>query len=206
MKRMHVFSSKSFFNIHSQTQSLLSASSILSRSLMAHNTTAFLDKLTCTKYVDFGKGLGRLGQFSWPENDFKYLDVELKIFEQDDDKGVQLVQNPTMREANFDQFMRLRTRLLIEAKNFAREKTCLQCWYQQCPKTWMRKSKRFTRWLTLWTVLTENYVWLYCATMWTSWRVFMLRSVFLHGRRRTRSLKKLSMWNINWKNLSIYLM
>ena len=33
----------------------LSATSILSRSPIAYNTTASLDKLTCTDYKDFGK-------------------------------------------------------------------------------------------------------------------------------------------------------
>ena len=37
-------------------KSLLSATSILSRSPMAHNTTASLEKLTCIEKVDFGKG------------------------------------------------------------------------------------------------------------------------------------------------------
>ena len=43
----------------SKINSLLSATSILSRSPMAYNTNAFLDKLTCTDYVDFGKSQDR---------------------------------------------------------------------------------------------------------------------------------------------------
>ena len=38
-----------------KNKSLLSATSILSRSPMAYNTTVSLDKLTCTDFVDFGK-------------------------------------------------------------------------------------------------------------------------------------------------------
>ena len=38
-----------------KNKSLLSATSFLSRSPMAYNTTAFLDKLTCTNSVVFGK-------------------------------------------------------------------------------------------------------------------------------------------------------
>ena len=52
-----------------KNKAVLSTSSILSGSPIAHNTTASLDKLTCTDYVDFGKCQGRYGQFSWSKND-----------------------------------------------------------------------------------------------------------------------------------------
>ena len=52
-----------------RNKSLLSATSILSRSPMAHNTTAPLDRLTCTDYVDFGKCQDRFGRFSGSKND-----------------------------------------------------------------------------------------------------------------------------------------
>ena len=89
---------------------------------MAYNTNASLDKLTCTDYVDFGKCQNRFGQFSWSENDSNYLDVKLKAFRKDDKKEVRLVQNITMREADFNQFMRLMNQLVNAAKNFAQEK------------------------------------------------------------------------------------
>ena len=47
-----------------KNKSLLAATSILSRSPMAYNTTASLDKLTRTNYVDFGKCQDRFGRFS----------------------------------------------------------------------------------------------------------------------------------------------
>ena len=43
----------------SKINSLLSATTILSRSSMAYNTTASLEKLTCTDYVDFGMSQDR---------------------------------------------------------------------------------------------------------------------------------------------------
>ena len=64
--------------------SLPSATSILSRSPMAYNTTASLDKLTCTGYVDFGKSQDRFGRFSLTKNDSNYLDVKLKVFKRED--------------------------------------------------------------------------------------------------------------------------
>ena len=48
-----------------KNKSLLSTSRFLSRSPMAYKTTASLDKLTCTDYVDFGKYQDRIEQFSW---------------------------------------------------------------------------------------------------------------------------------------------
>ena len=88
---------------------------------MAYNTTASLDKLTCTDYVDFGKRQDRFGRFSWCKNDSDYLDVKLKLFKKDDNKEFRLVQNRTMGEADFNQFMRLRNQLVKAAENFTRE-------------------------------------------------------------------------------------
>ena len=103
--------------------SLLSAISFLSRSTMAYNTTASLDKLTCTKYVDFGKCQDSFGQFSWSKSDSNYLDVKLKVFKKDDNKELPLVQNLTMGGADFNQFMRLRIQLINAASKFAREES-----------------------------------------------------------------------------------
>ena len=88
---------------------------------MAYNTTASLDKLTCTDYVDFGKCQDRFGQFSWSKNNSNYLGVKLKVFRKDDKKEFRLVQNLLMGEADFNQFMRLRNQLVNAAENFARE-------------------------------------------------------------------------------------
>ena len=88
---------------------------------MAYNTTASLDKLTCTDHVDFGKCQDRFGQFFWSKNDSNYLDVKLKAFRKDDKKEFRLVEKFTMGEADFNQFMRLRNQLVNAAENFARE-------------------------------------------------------------------------------------
>ena len=104
-----------------KNNSLFSSTSIQSRSPMAYNTTASLDKLTCTDYLDFGKCQDRFGRFSWSKNDSNYLDVKLKVFRKDEKKEFRLVQNLTMGEADFNQFMRLRNQLVYAAENFARE-------------------------------------------------------------------------------------
>ena len=109
-----------YFFFH-KIKSFFSATSILSRSPMANSTTASLDKLTCTDYVDFGKGPDRFGQFSWSKNDSNYLDVKLKLFRKDDKKEFRLVQIFTMGEADFNQFVRFRNQLVNTAKNSAGE-------------------------------------------------------------------------------------
>ena len=116
------FRSHSLIFIH-KNKSLLSATSLLSRSPMAYNTTASLDKLTCTDYVDFGKCQDRFGRFSWSRIDSNYLDVKLEVFKKDDNKEFRLVQNLTMGEADLNQFMQLRNQLVSAAENFAREES-----------------------------------------------------------------------------------
>ena len=71
--------------------------------------------------MDFGKCQDRFAQFWWSENDSNYLDVKLKVFKIDDNKEFRLVQNLTMGEADFNQFMKLRNQLVNAAENFARE-------------------------------------------------------------------------------------
>ena len=69
---------------------------------MAYNTTASLDNLTCTDYVDFGKCQDRVRQFSWFKNDPNYCDVKLKVFKKSDKKEFRVVQKLTMKEADFN--------------------------------------------------------------------------------------------------------
>ena len=86
---------------------LLSATIILSRSPMAYNTTAFLDQLTCTDYLDFGQSQDRFGRFSWSKNGSNYLDIKLKVFKREDKiADFRLRQNLSMGEADFNQFIR----------------------------------------------------------------------------------------------------
>ena len=90
----------------SKINSLLSATSILSRSPMAYNTTAFLDKLACTDYVDFDKSQDRFGQFSWSKNDSSYMDNKQKLFKREDKIAeFRLRQNLSMGKADFNQFV-----------------------------------------------------------------------------------------------------
>ena len=88
---------------------------------MAYNTTASLDKLTCTDYVDFGKSQDRFGRFSWVKNDSNYLDIKLKVFKREDkNTEFQLRQNLSMGGADLNQFIRQRNQLVVAADNFLR--------------------------------------------------------------------------------------
>ena len=91
---------------------------------MAYNTTASLDKLTCTDYVDFDKSSDRFGRFSWTKIDSKYLDNKLKMFNREDKNAeFRLRQNLSMGEADFNQFIRQRNQLVVAADNFLREQS-----------------------------------------------------------------------------------
>ena len=71
---------------------------------MAYNTTATLDKLACTDYVDFGKSQDRFGRFFWTKKDSNYLDIKLKVFKREKkDAEFPLRQNRSMGEADFNQ-------------------------------------------------------------------------------------------------------
>ena len=113
--------SHSLIFIH-KNKSLLSATSILSRSALAYNITPSLDKLTSTDSVNFGKCQDRFGRFSWSKNDSNYLDVKRKVFKKDDNKELRLVQNFTMGEANFNQSLQLRNQLVSAAENSVERK------------------------------------------------------------------------------------
>ena len=106
----------------SKINSLLSATSFLSRSPMAYNITETLDKLACTDNVDFGKRQDRLGRLSWSKNDSNYWEINLKVFKRED-KNAEFRQRQklSMGEADFNQFVRRRNELVVAADNFLRE-------------------------------------------------------------------------------------
>ena len=88
---------------------------------MADNTTASLDKLACTDYMDFGKCQDKFGRISWFQNSFDYLDVKLNVFKWDENKQFRLARNLTMGEADFNQFIRLINQLVLAVRDFSKE-------------------------------------------------------------------------------------
>ena len=90
---------------------------------MAYNTTATLDKLACTDYVEIGKFQERIGHFSWTKSDSNYLDIKLKVFKRvDKNAGFRLRQNLSMGEVDFNQFIWQRNQLVVAADRFLRER------------------------------------------------------------------------------------
>ena len=90
---------------------------------MTYNTTASLDKLACTDYVDFGECQDRFGRISWSKNSFDYLDVKLKVFKRDKNKRFRLAQNLTMGEADFIQFIKLKNQLVVAVRDISKEES-----------------------------------------------------------------------------------
>ena len=90
---------------------------------MAYNTTASLDKLACTDYVDFGKCQDRFRRISWSKTSFDYWDVKLKVFKRDENKQFRLGQNLTMGEAVFNQFFSLGNQLVTAVRDFSKEES-----------------------------------------------------------------------------------
>ena len=88
---------------------------------MTHNTTATLDKLACTEYVDFDNCQDRLGRISCSKKSFDYLDVKLKVFKMDENKQFRLAQKMTMGSADFNQPIRLTNQLVVVVRDFSKE-------------------------------------------------------------------------------------
>ena len=89
---------------------------------MAHSTTATLDKLSCTDYVDFGRCQDSFGRRSRTKIDSNYLDIKLKVFKRKNtDADVRLVQSLTLGEADFKKFIPQRNQVVVAADNFLTE-------------------------------------------------------------------------------------
>ena len=72
--------------------------------------------------MDFGKCQDRFGRVFWYKNDSNYLDIEVKVFKREGKNAeFRLRQNLSMGEADFNQFIRQRNQLVVEADNFLRE-------------------------------------------------------------------------------------
>ena len=79
----------SFFSIHSQNRTLSPATIVPYQQpkLMAHNTTASLDNMNCTKYVDFATCQIAIGHNCLSKNDSNYLDVKFEVLKRDDNRN-----------------------------------------------------------------------------------------------------------------------
>ena len=188
-----------FFYIN---KSLLSATSFLSWSPLAYNTTASSDKLTCTDYVDFRKCEDIFGQFSWSKNDYDDLDVKLKVFKEDDNKEFRLVQNLTIGETDFNWFIWLRNQLVNAAENFAREENLSSLLISTTSKDLDEQPKLARK-----VVDVVDRVNSKIGVTLLRYNVDKPESSYaqvrlITSKKEDEIFKKLSMWNKNLKNLS----
>ena len=189
-----------------KNKSHFSTSSFLSRSPMAYNTTAFLDKLACTDYVDFGKCQDRFGRFSWSKYDSNYLDVKLKVFKRENKNAeFGLRQKFTMGEADFDQFIRQRNQLVVAADNILREQNLPPGLQSTLYKDMEEQLKLVHKVIDV--VDRQNRK--NCITLLLykvdNPKTSMLKFVYSDGRRRTKNFSKMYMSTINLTTLYIFL-
>ena len=111
---------------------------------MTQNTTATLDKLACTDYVDFGRCQNRFGRTSWSRNLFDYLDVKLKVFKKDEKNIFDWHQNFTLGEADFNQLFRLRNQLVVAVRDFSKEENLPPVQVKLLAKAWRSSSNLHT--------------------------------------------------------------
>ena len=190
----------------SKINSLLSAASILSCPPMAYNTTASLDKLTCTDYVDFGKSSDRLGRISWTKKDSNYLDIELKVFKREDKKAqFRLRQNFSMGEADFNQSIRQRNQLVVAADNFLREQILPPVLQSTLSKDMEEQLKLVHKVIDVVDCPNRRI----CVTLLRykleNPEISMLKFVYSDRRRRKKNFSKLCVSTIDLTNLYIFL-
>ena len=58
---------------------------------MTHTTATSLDKFTGTGYLDTGESKDKFGCFSWSQNDFISVIVNLETFHKDDSRDFRLL-------------------------------------------------------------------------------------------------------------------
>ena len=173
---------------------------------MACNTTASLDKFTCTEHVEVGKCQDKLDQISWSKDDSYALVEKLKLFKKDEmrDRCMQ-VKHSIMGGTNFYQFLGLRNQLVLAAEIFGNFVPYPDYNLLEIDGWTMNNSCLFTNCSTSLIVLTERFVWLYCDTMWTIHGVAFLKSDYLQERRKRKIWNNLSIRIINLKNFFICL-
>ena len=91
--------------------------------------------------MGFRKCQDKFEQSSWSRKDSKYLEEKLKVCKRNDNKELQLVQCLTNGETDFNQFMRLRSQLVIVAENFVRQENLSTVLKTKIPKDMEEQSE-----------------------------------------------------------------
>ena len=187
-------------------KSLPPATSILSRSPLAHNTTATLDKPTCTNYVVLGKCQERFGRILWSKNDSNYLDNKLKVFKREEKIAeFWLRQNFTIGETDFNQFVRQGNQLVVATDNFLREQNLTPLLQSTQSKDVEEELKLVHKVFDVVDCPNRRICVTWCDTRWTTQKLPLLKFVYSDGRRRKKNFSKLCMSTINLTNLYLFL-
>ena len=193
--RQQLEAPKSFLNFPAQKSSPRSATSVLSQQpkRTTNNTTASLDILTCTDYVDFGKCQDRFGQLYWSQKGSSNLDVKLKVFKKNDKRDFRLVRNLTMGEGDFSQFMRFRNHLVFETESFGGDENLSAVLIPTMSKDMDEKLKLAHKFVDVVNCPCRKIFLTLLRFNMDKPESHKLKSEYLQGRRRTRSFSKLSM-------------
>ena len=164
-----------FLTLLLENNSLFSAASVLSQrpNLLIYNTTASLDKLICSDYVNFGKCQDSCSRFTCSQIDSNFLDVNVREFKRDENRDLRLIQNLTMGEIHFNQCMRLRNQLVIAA-NFGREENLSPVLMPSMSKDIDEQLKLYHKVVDVVDHPYRKICVTCCVTMWTGWRAHML--------------------------------
>ena len=125
---------------------LLSATSILFRWPKAYNTIVPLEKLACTDHADFGKKPRQNWTFFLCKK-FQLLGCKTKSFQEKWQRRLPTGKKSKNGEADFNQFMRLRNQLVIQAEIVGTKEKLPPVQLPNCPKKWMNKPIWLTWWL-----------------------------------------------------------
>ena len=172
---------------------------------MTYNTTATLDKLACSNYVNFGKCQDRFVRIYWSKNSFDYLDVKLKVFKRDKNKQFRLARNLTMGEADFNQFIRLRNQLVVAVRDFNKEENLPPVLVKLLARD-MEEQLKLTHKVAKVVDRPHRNIWVTMLRYNVEKPETSYVQVRLFGRKDEKNSIKLFMWTINMMNLFIYLM
>ena len=174
---------------------------------MVYNTTATLDKLSCTDYVDFGKCQERFGRFSWTQKWLQIVGYWTKSVQERTQKCRISTETISFNGRSWFQPFYLTKNSASYCSRQLSQRTKFVASSSIYTVQRRRRSNwsLFTRSLTLWIAQTEGFVWHCFDKKRTTQRPLMLKFVYSDGRRRKINFNKVCMPFINLTNLYIFL-
>ena len=139
-------------------------------------------------------------------NQSNFLDMKFKVSKKDDNNDFSLLQNLTMTEADFNEFMPLRNQLVIATENSGQGENLSPVLIPTMSKDMDDQFKVALKMVDV-VDRAKRKVWVTLLRYHVDKSESSYANVRLFARKKgTRSFNKLSMWNINVKTLSFYSM